>query len=338
MANDTWRLGQPQRIGSFSDLELMDFIHADGIFHVPRATSPRCPHLRVESSRNGNTRTQVTHTPDGGLVERWTLDPTTGSWHPTEFPVKTREDIGRLRWVYTGRVIEADPQQLSSARALVKEVGDRGITKVAWGTSPLMDLVQHVCGPIRVQYFLVDYPEEMDELIELMHAANLALVRQLAELTPADVIVSVENTSTTLIGPGQFERYCYRHLCDYGRAVVQAGKMHELHMCGHLGVLLEKIDSIPAAAIEAFTSPPLGNTRLLDGRTRAASKTLIGGTCVNVWLEPAEVIQAYILGELDACPDHRHIVLTTAGVAPPACPAEVFRAVGEWIPSVPIRA
>ena len=34
---------------------------------------------------------------------------------------------------------------------------------------------------------------------------------------------------------------------------------------------------------------------------------------------------------LAACPDRRHIVLTTAGVAPPACPAEKFRRIGQWL-------
>ena len=55
-------------------------------------------------------------------------------------------------------------------------------------------------------------------------------------------------------------------------------------MCGHTMALLQRIDTIPAASIEAYTSPTLGNTRLVDGRTCAPSKTLIGGTNVMVWL------------------------------------------------------
>ena len=42
-------------------------------------------------------------------------------------------------------------------------------------------------------------------------------------------------------------------------------------------------------------------------------------------------ILAYVEAELAACPNHRRIVLTTAGVAPPGCPADTFRAVGERI-------
>ena len=110
-----------------------------------------------------------------------------------------------------------------------------------------------------------------------------------------------------------------------------------MHMCGLLHALLAKIETIPASSIEAYTSPSLGNTRLVDGRTKTPSKTLVGGTNVNVWLWPVQRIQQYITAELDACPDTRRIVLTTAGVAPPGCSAEKFRTIGEWIPTVPIR-
>ena len=54
-------------------------------------------------------------------------------------------------------------------------------------------------------------------------------------------------------------------------------------------------------------------------------------------LREAERIEQYVLDELAACPDQRRIVLTTAGVAPPGCPAERFRAVGQWVKDVPVR-
>ena len=338
VANSTWRRSQPEAVRELSDRELLDGIHADGIFHAPGGVRVSLPRVRAEEDLAGNVRTTVTHTPDGDLVERWACDPTTGSWHPVEFPVKTPEDLGRFRWLYTGRVIERNDEQAELSARRAEEVGRRGITLTGWGTSPLMHLVEHVIGPAETTYFLVDHPRVMDELIALMHEANCQLVRAVARNTAADAIVSVENTSTSLISPGQFERYCFRHLCDYGRIIQAAGKMHELHMCGLLYDLLGRIDAIPASSIEAFTAPPLANTRLADGKARAPSKTFVGGTCVNVWWRhTAGEIAEYVRGELDACADHRGIVLTTAGVAPPACPMETFRAVGEWLATVPVR-
>ena len=338
VANSTWRTSQPREVQARSTRELLDYIHADGIFHVPRATTATRPHVRVDRSRDADVETRVTHTPDGDLVERWTLDPYTKSWHPTELPVKTIEDVARFRWVHTDVAVRPNDAAIEQGRRIKAELGERGVVLTGWGTSPLMHLVEHVIGPVNTHLMLVDHPAEMAALIGLMHQDCLHQARLLARHTPADVVVSVENTSTTLISPAQFESWCYPHLCDYGRAIEAEGKMHELHMCGLTRVLLPRIDTIPASSIEAYTSPTLGNTRLCHGRAEAPSKTLIGGTNVIVWLWPVERIQRYIENELAACPNRRRIVVTTAGVAPPGCSAETFRAIGEWIPRLPVSA
>ena len=337
VANDTWRTAQPAEVRRWSDRELLDYIGADGIFGCGQGVWRTAPHAPVGTRRDGRVETRVTRTPDGDLVERWSQDPATRSWHPTEFPVKTADDLARLRWLYTDVRYGPDADAIADLRARRDAIGQRGITKTAWGTSPLMHLVEHVIGPVNTHLMLHDRPEAMDEIIERMHADCLARARAVAEHTPADVVVSVENTSTTLISPDQFARYCRRHLCDYGRAIESAGKIHELHMCGTTRALLGRIDTIPAGSIEAFTSPTLGDTRLADGRTLAPSKALVGGTNVMVWLLPPERIAEYIAEELAACPDHRRIVVTTAGVAPPACTADTFRAVGEWLKDQPVR-
>lgn len=337
VTNSTWRLSQPPEVRAWSDRELLDYIGADGLFGTRKFVRVERPHTSAKETRSGHVRTVVTHTPDGDLVERWTMDPLTESWHPTEFPVKTREDLGRYRWLYADQRLSTDEPALEAAREGVRAIGERGLVHQGWGTSPLMHLVEHVIGPVQTAYMLADWPGDVDALVAEMHAANLDLVRHVAERTPADAVVSVENTSTTLISPAQFEKYCYVHLCDYGRAIEAAGRMHELHMCGKLLALLARIDAIPAASIEAFTAPTLGDTRLADGRRLAPSKTLVGGTRVNTWLLPVSGIQACIQKELAACPDHRRIVLTTAGVAPPACPAETFREVGRWVAALPVR-
>jgi hypothetical protein len=337
VTNSTWRLSQPPEVRAWSDRQLLDYIGADGLFGAGRFVRTERPRVTTDETRADHTRTVVTHTPDGDLVERWRMDPLTASWHPAEFPVKTAEDLGRYRWLYEDVRVSTDDGALQAARARVREIGERGVVHQGWGTSPLMHLVEHVIGPVGAAYLLADRPADVEALMAAMHRANLALVRHVAERTPADLVVSVENTSTTLISPAQFEKYCYIHLCDYGRAIEAAGRMHELHMCGKLRALLGRINGIPAASIEAFTAPTLGDARLGDGRRLAPSKTLVGGTRVNTWLLGLAEIRAYIEGELAACPDHRRIVLTTAGVAPPACPAETFRAIGAWVRTLAVR-
>ncbi len=325
-----WKSNQPELAGMDHD-DLLDYVHADGVFYCDHGVRRTTPHVTVDSHWEGNVQHHVTHTPDGDLTEAWGREPISDTMHPMEFAIKTVEDIRRYRWLFTDVTYRVDADGLADGRQKCKQVGQRGVNVTAWGTSPLMDLVQHFIGPINFHLMSHDHPEQMHELLELMHADNVRHVSAIAEQTPSDVVVSVENTSTTLISPAQFTKYCLRHLCDYGRAIESAGKMHELHMCGHTKKLLPQIDAIPAASIEAYTSPTVGNTRFVDGRTLAPSKTLIGGTNVNTWLWPVERIEQYIAEELAACEDNRRLVVTTAGVAPPGCSAETFREIGQWM-------
>lgn len=339
VANPTWRSSQPENIKSMTGRQLLDYIFADGIFGCGGGTAVTHPHVKTEENRDGIVFTKVNHTPDGDLIERWQMDPYTNSWHPIEFPIKTVEDIKRFRWLHTDAKISTNDKAMAASQAAFEAItkDDRGVTTNGFGPSPFMHLLEHCVGPVNMHYMLADHTREMEELLDLMNAEDLAIARHKVAHTPADVLVSVENTSTTLHSPAQFAKYPYPQLCSRGKIAEAAGKMHELHMCGLTFDLLEKIDTIPAASIEAYTSPTLGNTRLVDGRKKAPSKTLIGGTNVNTWLLPLEKMKAYIVGELDACPNHRRIVLTTAGVAPPACSAETFRAIGEWIHTLPVR-
>ena len=330
-------LGQSDEFCKLSDFEQLDYIHGDGRFGLASCVRTVRPHVTETVTDTGDIKTTVFHTPDGDLVDKWAFDNGTGTHHPIEFAIKTVEDIGRYRWFYKDLKQEILDDDISGAQERLKEIGQRGITAASWGTSPLMDLIEHIIGPENTNFMLFDYPEQMSELINLMHTACVERARLVARHSPADIVVSVENTSTTLISPDQFDSWCLGHLCDFGRAIEAEGVMHELHMCGHTNVLLEKIDTIPASAIEAFTSPTLGNTRLIDGKTKAPSKTLIGGTNVNTWLCNEQEIKDYISKEISACPNTRRIILTTAGVAPPQCTPDTFRSIGEWLPTVQVR-
>ncbi|NBB94847.1 MAG: hypothetical protein GVY16_03815 [Planctomycetes bacterium] len=117
-----------------------------------------------------------------------------------------------------------------------------------------------------------------------------------------------------------FEQYCMPHLHAYADLLHEHGRIAVHHMCGELNGLLELIDRLPADANEAFTTPPVGNATLADGRTRMPSKCLIGGTNAALWLRPVEEIVSTVADDLAACPNQRGTFLTSTG----ALPAPVF--------------
>jgi uroporphyrinogen-III decarboxylase len=238
---------------------------------------------------------------------------------------------------FSDQRFEFDPDGFERATALLRDLGEQAVAVTDVGVSPLMDWLEHLAGIEQGHLLLADHPAQVEALFEAMHQAVLRRAEIIADKAPYALVYSSENTSTTLISPALFQRYCYRHLLEYGRIISAAGKHHILHMCGHLKALLPDIATLPAAAVEAFTSPPVGNTRLLDGRAACPDKCFIGGTNATLWLEDAAAIIAEVERDLDALPHTRGIVVTSAGVMPPAATPETIREVGAWVKTYPVR-
>jgi len=291
---------------------------------------------RVEHREQDGWRHTEYRTPAGVLTATHRFDPGSASWHPVEFPVKKVSDLEAMALAFADQRLELDPEELERAHALVAEIGEQGVTATNIGVSPLMDWLQHLAGIEQGHLLLSDHPAEVEALFAVMHQALCRRAEIIADRAPYPLVYSTENTSTTLISPALFRRYCHRHLADYGRIVTAAGKHHILHMCGHLKALLPDIAALPAAGIEAFTTPPVGNTTLGDGRAACPRQCLIGGTNASLWLQEAPAIIAELERDLGALPHRRGLVVTSAGVMPPAARPETIRQVAEWVKGYPV--
>jgi uroporphyrinogen-III decarboxylase len=153
---------------------------------------------------------------------------------------------------------------------------------------------------------------------------------------PADVLDLTENTSTTLISPAQYREHCFRHIGEYARIAREAGRDLNLHMCGHLKALLPMLNELGVRSFEAFTSPPVGNTRLVDGRRGCPDVCLIGGTNAALWTLPARRIIEELGRDLDALPHHRGLVVTSGGMMPPLAAPDTIRDVCEFVKQYPL--
>jgi uroporphyrinogen-III decarboxylase len=295
------------------------------------------PNCRAEVTGDASRRTTVWHTPKGSARMVQQYDAASDSWHPMEFPIKTAADIEIMRAWYVDARVELDSSALEKTRAQQRALGDAASTHTTCGESPLMHFVEWLAGVENAHYLLADHTEQVEALFAEMHRVLLARTKILAEVSPVDMLYFGENTSTTLISPAQYRRYCFVHLLEYATVVQQFRKPVVLHMCGHLKALLPDLAKLPVAAFEAFTSPTLGNTTLLDGRTGCPDKCLVGGTNAMLWLESPAAIIATLKRDLDALPHHRGIVVTSAGVMPPACRPETIREVAEWVRNYPAR-
>ncbi len=333
MANATWKSMQPEPYRSMNGVVLLREAGCDvmsGCGLPGGALTATAPHIRTSSERVEGGRLTTIETPDGPLTQKYGVDAETNSSHPLTYFAENTEDLRKLRWVFTGTEYHVDANKAAEGFANQQRLAqDDVFTTSGVGPSPLMHLVEHMCGPEAYVYNMVDAPDVFDEVVELMHQDRLRYLRAVLPHCPADSFWISENTSTTLISPALFEKHCMPHLAAYGSLIEEHNTVAVHHMCGTLNALLEMIDTLPATANEAFTTRPLGDVSLAEGRRRMPSKALIGGTNATLWLASEDTIVRTVAEDLAQCPDRRKIFLTSAGVLPPPVSFEKAKAVVE---------
>jgi hypothetical protein len=80
------------------------------------------------------------------------------------------------------------------------------------GESPLMYWIEWMAGIENAHLLLADHETEVETLFDAMHRVLLRKTEIMCENSPADAVYLTENTSTTLISPDQYRRYCARHI------------------------------------------------------------------------------------------------------------------------------
>ena len=329
--DDAYGRHQREPFRSMSNDELHTWIGSDPHVGIPDIITEKRTCTSVESVTDDDVKRTFYRAPSGELTLVQRYDEASASWHPTEFPVKTREDVLTMTAVYEDATPELDRDKLEASRAEARRIGESAATAMGIGESPLMWFVEYLAGIEGAHFLLTDYRDDVETLFDAVHRNILRRAEIIGEYGPADLLYMVENTSTTLISPAQYRTYCFRHLSEYAEIIRAAGKNMVLHMCGHLKDLLPDLAKLPVKAFEAFTSPPVGNTFLEDGRAACPDVCLIGGTDAALWLRPARDIIAHIERSLDALPHHRGIVVTSAGVQPPPSTPETIREVCQWV-------
>ena len=329
---------QPAQEVPFQDMklrEIHDWIGSDRLERIPACATHRRQRTSVRREESDNVRTFVYETPNGCMEQVRQFDAGSRSWPPVAFPIKKADDIGLMTEIFEDVRVELNREVLERAQQAYRQHGDDAFVAHSIGESPLMTFVEWLAGVKNAHLLLLDYEEEVEALFDAMHRVLVETAAILAEFDPGDALWMTENTSTTLISPGQFRHYCMQHLREYAEICRSFGKPLFLHMCGHLKALLPDLETLPVHGFEAFTTPSLGNTTLLDGRTACPTKCLVGGTNAVLWTKPAGEIIETLERDLDVLPHHRGIVVTSAGVMPPLASPETIREVCEWVKQYP---
>lgn len=304
-----WRGASPEEIHRFIG---SDYLSYTGI----ELTEILPGNMGSETAETGKERSVTYFVGGKKLKSRHILTEEAGDSHPVEYPVKDLDDILAMTEYYSSIRYGVSKEALERHKGQLKADEDR-LFMFSMPASPIMELIQYTMGLENFAYMMADYPDEMEDLIEAVNGANIRMHRIVCEASPAKYFLSVENTSSTLIGPDLFDKYCKVHLKQYNRVMGEYGKKQILHMCGKLKALLPGIAEIPAISMEAFSSPTTGDTTIGDGFDMLPGKALIGGSSATTWILPTpEEIAGRILTDIEEAGTTAGLFLTSGGVMP----------------------
>lgn len=250
--------------------------------------------------------------------------------HPLKYPVDSLAAVRLYRemWEAASYVEVDDRPVFNTVNDLI---GQDGIVTRFWGPSTIPRLLENDMGAMNFYYLLNDHPQEMADLIRVMHARELKAFDCLAR-GPCDVVILCENTSTYYISPDIYRRFNGPHVRDFVERMHAAGKVAIIHMCGHVLDLLPDIKQTGLDGIHALTPPPTGNTPWEKALDVLGEDLIIIGA-----LDPTIFIMAPLarVGEaLDALYTPRlrraHFILGPFADGIPV-PLERFQAVGRWM-------
>jgi len=280
----------------------------------------RNPGLEVLSHSDSEFRYVEYRTRVGSLYEKYKRS------RLVEHRVKTLDDYGILKYIWENR------ECVENYAAFLKadcELGDAGIVTVGIRPSPVQQLLEFDMGIEKFCFDLFDHTQEVEGLMALMHEKNKE-VYEAAAASPAEFIMLYENTSTTMISPGIYEKYSLNHVKDFVDIMHAHGKVALVHMCGRLNKLLPLIKETGLDAIDALTPSPTGDVDFSD-----AYRIFKNGLVIHGLLDPSKwthrpiaEIERNIEELLTADVLSRPFVFCTAADGLAGIPIEKFRAIG----------
>ena len=261
------RLGEV-RWGDESSVNLARYLGVEitDWFGVPYRVTRR--NVTVESVRDGDVTTTTWHTPKGDLREvlrmcREDNGAVSSNW--TEHLVKGPEDLPAFSAIFEDEVVEPNPEALERTRQRRRLIGDDGILMGSMEGTPLGMMYRVYSGVAVLAYLWADAPDALHDCFAVMESSYLKRVA-VGVQSDIDVLVSVDDTSTTAISPDMFAT-CNLELTDArARLAHAAGKFYFHHSCGLIRDLLPLYRRTTMDAVHAFTIPPVGNVTVAEGR------------------------------------------------------------------------
>jgi hypothetical protein len=186
-------------------------------------------------------------------------------------------------------------------------VGESGLPIAGELFSPLK-LLHLAVGPVNTTYLLTDEPERAKALLSFHEAAQLDLVRQMAEAgVPA--MMAMDNLDSVFHTPEYVERFSAAFYEKAAALCHQHGSTFFIHACGRQKANLKRIASYGVDGLEGVASAPLGDVELDEAFAITGDRFILTGGVSAMEIERLPSRQAvfdYVGGLFARLRPYRH--------------------------------
>lgn len=300
---------------------------ADAPLGAPYNLVDDLPGCKIRRVSKGKDKFVEFETPVGRLNNIISYSESGDTWFVTRHMIRRKEDYKILSYIVERMKIE---ECYESVNEQVAELGDEGVfvpVVSCFLKTPFQSLVENFVGTQQLAYDMFDFPETVEEALEAMSRRALEGVEK-SMGCDAEVFITWEDSSTTLISPDMFEKYVVPDLDAWGAVIHREGKMLLHHACGHVKALLSIMAKEQVDALESVSPPPTGNVEIWEAQKAIGDNmALIGGIePVNFQSLDDRSFEVYINEILDKV-EERHFILANSDSCPPGVSEEKFRSV-----------
>jgi len=228
--------------------------------------------VRVHSKELTGGLLNTIETPYGALETRYGMSH--DGYRIVDFPIKTSEDFRKTAWFFSNIYYTFNQKAFDEGSRMM---GDLGEPQFFVPRSPYQAFSLDWMRYEDFVVALMETPEEVQALMDIMDASYDPLYEQLAAAKHLHIINFGENIDARLMSPALFERY---HMPFYEKRVPplrEADIYTTVHLDGSLGPLLPYLGKLPMDALEALTPAPQGDVTIEQLKESLGDKILMDG-------------------------------------------------------------
>ncbi len=259
------------------------------------------------------------HTPLGILKGYRKYSPVSFSWAWVEHPVKTVEDLKKLKYIYENLKVEADEAAYDRQERLMKEWDGWGLVSSLPPRSPFARLLIQWAGAMNTFRLYWKAREELDEVIQVMGESDDPIYEAIAE-APADFVYFGENISSDMVGPKIFNEYYAPYYRRRVRELHAKKKLIYVHIDGRLKGVLPLLRETGVDCAQSLTPAPVGDVPLEDFRKLAGPGITLWGGLPGVYFSPVypeHLLKEMVYRILDVYGNDKRFIVGVADQVPP---------------------